>query len=577
MERWARGRERTQLHGPRRLCVQQEPHVRLSGQARQPDGADQARRGLDARIRRRGLVRGSLGPGHQFTATTGDATADLAWANPTTAYDIVQIVRKAGSQPTGPSDGTIVFQGNSTTFRDYGVVNGTVYEYAVWTMHNGRFSTPARVTVTPNSGPPSPVTAARADPGDGTVTLSWTNPSAAFNSIKVVRKAGTPPTGITDGTSSTTASARPPSTRASRTTRSTTTPSGSSGTACSLRRCGRTRRRLSASRSSQRSGCVAGRPPGRPDLAESEDTVRRDRHRPAGGDAADLPTDGTQVYAGGGTSLADTSVANGTTYYYSAWARLGTRYSAISRATATPVAPPLVPVVGLTASAGSGRVDLSWTNPTIRFDRVIVVRKLGGPPSDPSDGTTLVSGVATSYSDTNITIGTTYYYGVWVDREDELSAPARVKATPLNQASEIAYTAQPQGTYNQTDGGFTVGTVFHVTEDKVVLKLGRVYKAGTSGPHQIGIWDDATRQLVTSVTVTATSPVATLDPPVVLTAGRRYVLGIQQRVGTPWSPHVRSQACLRRSCSTTRPSSTVRPSHSRAAATTSRVSRTRTG
>src|SRR5205085_2607092 len=81
-----------------------------------------------------------------------------------------------------------------------------------------------------------------------------------------------------------------------------------------------------------------------------------------------------------------------------------------SPATATPAtaAPDAVP--GLTAVAGSGRVDLSWANPTTAFDDVVVVGKTGSPPTDPADGTVLLRGTGTTASQTGLADGTLVYY-----------------------------------------------------------------------------------------------------------------------------------------------------------------------
>jgi hypothetical protein len=65
-----------------------------------------------------------------FTATAGDGRISLSWTNPTDA-DLagVKILRKTGSAPTGPTDGTVVHQGTGTSAVDAGLTNGTPYYY----------------------------------------------------------------------------------------------------------------------------------------------------------------------------------------------------------------------------------------------------------------------------------------------------------------------------------------------------------------------------------------------------------------------------------------------------------------
>jgi hypothetical protein len=59
------------------------------------------------------------------------------------------------------------------------------------------------------------------------------------------------------------------------------------------------------------------------------------------------------------------------------------------------------------------------------------VRKTGGDPADPKDGTQIASGATiTSASDTGLTSGTTYHYAVWTIAGLLVSAPTRTTATP---------------------------------------------------------------------------------------------------------------------------------------------------
>ena len=48
--------------------------------------------------------------------------------------------------------------------------------------------------------------------------------------------------------------------------------------------------------------------------------------------------------------------------------------------------------------------------------------------------------------------------------------------------------------------------VFHVTQDKAVLTLGRDYQRARPAGNQIGIWDEASGVLLYSTTVTPAAP-----------------------------------------------------------------------
>lgn len=86
-------------------------------------------------------------------------------------------------------------------------------------------------------------------------------------------------------------------------------------------------------------------------------------------------------------------------------------------------------VGGLTATGAVRAVTLSWTLPEIPdFDQVIVRRATGTTaPASVTSGTGVYAGTGSSVTDSGLTAGTTYTYGVWVrDRAGMLSAPRTV-------------------------------------------------------------------------------------------------------------------------------------------------------
>ncbi len=78
----------------------------------------------------------------------------LAWENPvSTDYVRTRIVRKEGSAPTSPTDGTVVYEGTSEVFVDTNLTNGKEYRYAIYTLDRvPNYSTALQYGVTPLSG-----------------------------------------------------------------------------------------------------------------------------------------------------------------------------------------------------------------------------------------------------------------------------------------------------------------------------------------------------------------------------------------------------------------------------------------
>lgn len=114
-----------------------------------------------------------------FSATAGNAQVELTWTDPLDKYatpegevsetgdqlvsewDHTVLVRKTGSQPAGPNDGTVVTsssvrnQYQTNGYTDTGLINDTVYYYAVFAYNkDGVASEGAFVSATPVAGTP---------------------------------------------------------------------------------------------------------------------------------------------------------------------------------------------------------------------------------------------------------------------------------------------------------------------------------------------------------------------------------------------------------------------------------------
>ncbi|HWQ99984.1 MAG TPA: carboxypeptidase regulatory-like domain-containing protein, partial [Candidatus Methylomirabilis sp.] len=92
-----------------------------------------------------------------LTATAGDGQVQLTWALPTDPdYAGVKVVRTTSAFPTGPTDGTLIYQGTGISFLDTAVTNGITYYYGAYAYDtNGNFASGALAQAAP-AGPPLP-------------------------------------------------------------------------------------------------------------------------------------------------------------------------------------------------------------------------------------------------------------------------------------------------------------------------------------------------------------------------------------------------------------------------------------
>ena len=143
------------------------------------------------------------------------------------------------------------------------------------------------------------------------------------------------------------------------------------------------------------------------------------------------------------TSYTDTGLTGGTTYYYvvsaaySAGPNAGGESADSSEASATPqgLARPSAPAV-LTATPGNGQVALSWSASSGATSYNVKRATVSGGPY-----TTIASPSSTSYTNSGLTNGTTYYYVVSaVNSAGESGNSSQVSATPQPPAAPAAPT-----------------------------------------------------------------------------------------------------------------------------------------
>src|SRR5713226_4079112 len=179
----------------------------------------------------------------------------------------------------------------------------------------------------------------------------------------------------------------------------------------------------------------------------------------------------TQVSAPSSASYTDSSLTNGTTYYYVVSALASAGESANSaQASASPVAPPVaIPATptALSATAGDAQASLTWSASSGATSyHVKRATSSGGPYVQVGAPTTA------SYTDSSLTNATTYYYVVSaVDSAGESANSAQVSALPAAPVSNPAPT--------------TFGTWINVTPS--VVNLIGVLACGNYGSETVQV------------------------------------------------------------------------------------------
>jgi fibronectin type 3 domain-containing protein len=142
----------------------------------------------------------------------------------------------------------------------------------------------------------------------------------------------------------------------------------------------------------------------------------------------------TQITAPTSTGYTDSSVTNGTTYYYVVSAFDAAGESANSApASANPEAPSMPPAAPthLTAAAANAQVSLTWSASSGATSYHVKRATTSGGPY-----TQIAAPGSPAYTDTSVTAGTTYYYVVSaVDSAGESANSAQVSALPAAPAS----------------------------------------------------------------------------------------------------------------------------------------------
>ena len=145
------------------------------------------------------------------------------------------------------------------------------------------------------------------------------------------------------------------------------------------------------------------------------------------------------------TSFINTGLTNGTTYYYVVTAVDSSgEGSASLQASATPAAPSQPPAAptGLTATAGNAQVSLTWTASTGAASYHAKRSTTNG-----SGYTQVGAPTATSFADSGLTNGTTYYYVVTaLNAAGESGNSTQASAKPVSAVADVTITVDPATT-----------------------------------------------------------------------------------------------------------------------------------
>ncbi len=153
----------------------------------------------------------------------------------------------------------------------------------------------------------------------------------------------------------------------------------------------------------------------------------------------------TQIANPTATTLTDTSVTNGTKYFYVVSAVNASGESANSaEASATPTAVVQIPPTptAFTATAGNAQIILAWTASTGAASYHLKRATTTGGPY-----TQIANPTATTYTDTGLTNGTPYYYVVSAaNSAGESANSAQASATPIATTASVTVTINPSNT-----------------------------------------------------------------------------------------------------------------------------------
>jgi fibronectin type 3 domain-containing protein len=370
-----------------------------------------------------------------IAATPANGSVTVNWPAITGAVSYT-VARSATSGTGYATIGTVK---TGTTFIDGNVVNGVTYYYVV-TASNGTCSSvnSNQASTAPACTPPVAPTGVSVTAGNGSATLKWSASAAAVSYSIYRNTTGSDPFTFVNSTSQLTFT----DSNVVNDTKYYYVVRASNGSCAS-----------------GNSTVASVTPACTPPLAPTGVTVTSgDKQNalswtaPTGATQYRVSRNGTatgaftQIAAPTTTNYTDKPLTNGTAYYYVVAASNGSCWSADSAvASGTPeCVPPSVPGT-LTATPGDGQVSLTWAASTGGATTYTIWRKTGATGTYASVGTA----TSTTYIDTLLVNGTTYYYRITSGNGScDSSYNTEQSATPVAacaQTQPANVTATPSG------------------------------------------------------------------------------------------------------------------------------------
>jgi fibronectin type 3 domain-containing protein len=173
-------------------------------------------------------------------------------------------------------------------------------------------------------------------------------------------------------------------------------------------------------------------------------------------------------------SYTDTGLQNGTTYYYvvsgvyTGGPDAGGASADSAEASATPQGPP-PPPTGLTATPGNTQVTLSWNASSGATSYNIKRATVSGGPYTTVNPSSIST---TSYTNTGLTNGTTYYYVVTaVNSAGESGNSSEVSTTPGPPAAPMNLSASATNAAKKLSLTWTQSTTPGVTQNRIYRRI----------------------------------------------------------------------------------------------------------
>jgi len=372
-----------------------------------------------------------------LAATSGSASVSLTWAASAgaTSYDVYRGTTSGGESTTPIASGV-----TSSSYTDTGLTIGTTYYYKVAAV-NGAGTSGLSNEASAMAEPAVPAAPAglTATAGNASVSLTWTASTGAtsYNVYRGTASGGESTTAIATGI---TTAAYADSTVTNGTTYYYKVAAVNAGGTSGLSNEASATPALAAPAAPTGLAATAGNASVSLTWTASAGATSYNVYRgtTSGGESATAIVSGITT-----TAYTDTTVTNGTKYYYKVAAVNGGGTSGLSNeASATPaLAAPAAPT-GLTATAGNASVSLTWTASTGAASYNVY----RGTTSGGESATAIATGIATAaYTDTTVTNGTKYYYKVAAVNGGGTSGLSNeASATPaLAKPTITSFTASP--------------------------------------------------------------------------------------------------------------------------------------